>query len=179
MQIGPAIAHAGFDAFVADRATELLRYGLLLFGNRRDAEDALQDALEKAWRRWGQLSGSSPEAYIRTCLLNAARDAARRRRVRLGATAKLFSRPPDAETVAVDIRDGLLQALAALPPRQRAVVLLRYWLDMAESDVARELGCSVGTVKSQAARGLTRLRDASQALAEPAVHPSGRAGRTP
>lgn len=175
MHPGPTTAHADFDGFVAARATALLRYGALLFGNRRDAEDALQEALEKAWRRWDQLSRTSPDAYVRTCLLNAARDAARRRRIRLGAAPKLFTRPPSAETAAVDLRDGLLQALAQLPPRQRAIVLLRYWLDMAEADVARELGCSIGTVKSQAARGLARLREGSQELAET---PGPRTART-
>ncbi|MCU1589599.1 MAG: hypothetical protein JWP11_855 [Frankiales bacterium] len=169
---------ADFDAFVASRATALLRYGVLLFGNQGDAEDALQDGLEKTWRRWDRLSGAAPEAYVRQCLLNAARDSARRRRVRLNAAARLFTRPPESVTTAVDGRDELLQALGALPPRQRAVLLLRYWLDMAEADVARELGCSVGTVKSQAARGLARLRSTDARLPEATARSTSRTGET-
>lgn len=155
----PGSTEDAFDAFVQSRGTALLRYGVLLFENRRDAEDALQDALARTWQRWDRLAEASPDAYVRRCLLNAARDASRRTKVRIAAVPRLFVRPPVADTDPVDERHGLLAVLRTLPPRQRAVVLLRYWLDVPEADVAAELGCSVGTVKSQASRGLAALRE--------------------
>jgi RNA polymerase sigma factor (sigma-70 family) len=112
--------------------------------------------------RWARIDGS-PEAYARRALVHASvnRWRGRRRRPELPL---LDSDPPlsggdDAATV--DLRDALVRALLTLPPRQRAVLVLRYLDDLPETEVAVALGCSVGTVKSQASRALTRLRERS------------------
>ena len=118
-------------------------------------------ALERANRHWGRVCRSGdPERYVRRILANAAngrwRRAVRRSEWPLG--------PGDAGPIAGDQahavaeRDLLIRALAGLPPRQRTVVVLRYYVDLSEVEVADVLGCSLWEVKSQASRGLARLR---------------------
>jgi RNA polymerase sigma-70 factor (sigma-E family) len=147
-----------FEDFVARAGDRLLRSAVLLVGDRGTAEDLVQGALERTYRHWPRVSSGQPEAYVRRALVNAAASRWRRRGVRevpLDATHEV--------TVADDrdrlaLRDGLIRALLTLPARQRAVLVLRYFDDMSEADVAATLGCSVGSVKSQASRGLVRLR---------------------
>jgi RNA polymerase sigma-70 factor (sigma-E family) len=147
-----------FTEFVRGRSTALLRTAVLLAGgDRGHAEDLLQGVLERMYVRWDRISGA-PEAYARRALVNAAtnRWRGRRRRPELPLAE---DRPAPADgPAAVDLRDALVRALLTLPPRQRAVLVLRYFDDMTEADVADLLDCSVGTVKSQASRGLARLR---------------------
>ncbi|GAA3121173.1 hypothetical protein GCM10010466_10130 [Planomonospora alba] len=152
--------HEEFAAFVAARGTALLRVAHLTCGSRDEAEDVLQSALEKAYRHWGRLrAGSDPEPYVRRIVVNTAISRARRR-----AILHVFPAPALPETPAgddltgVELRPLLMDGLRALPPRQRAVLVLRFWEDMTEAQTAETLGCSVGTVKSQAAKGLARLR---------------------
>jgi RNA polymerase sigma-70 factor (sigma-E family) len=151
-----------FVAFVADRGTALLRTASLLCASRADAEDLLQTALEKTYRHWGRLSAESdPEPYVRRILVNLTISRARRWRI---LREVHMPSPPEmatavSETHAVELRGALIEQLRRLGPRQRAVLVLRYWEDQTEADIARTLGCSVGTVKSQAARGLARLRE--------------------
>ena len=145
-----------FEEFVYARSGSLLRTALLLTGqNRAEAEDLLQLALERAYRHWPRVCRSGePERYVRGILANASADRWRR-------LARRAERPlsapgadpalPDHSAVVAD-RDYLLRALAALPPRQRAVLVLRYFDDLSEAETAQMLGCSLGTVKSQAAR---------------------------
>jgi RNA polymerase sigma-70 factor (sigma-E family) len=158
-------AEASFEDFVYARSSSLLRTALLLTGqNRADAEDLLQIALERAYRHWSRLCrGGDPERYVRRILANASTDRWRRlaRRPEQPMPAA-GSEPavPDGTAKVVD-RDYLLWALAALPPRQRAVLVLRYFDDMSEGETAQILGCSLGTVKSHAARALARLRAAT------------------
>ncbi len=158
-------AKLAFEDFVQARSGSLLRTALLLTGqNRAEAEDLLQLALERAYRHWVRVCGSGePERYVRRILANASADRWRRLARRPGLTL-----PPDDagpgvpdQVTALAERDYLLRALAALPPRQRAVLVLRYYDDFSEAEVARALGCSIGTVKSHAARGLARLRAAA------------------
>ena len=155
-------ADTSFEEFVHGRSGHLFKLALLLTGqNRAEAEDLLQIALERAYRRRASLSrGRSPEPYVRRVLVNASIDRWRT----LGRRAE---RPLDAveagpavadRTGQVADRDLLMRSLAVLPPRQRAVLVLRYWEDRSEAEIAAMLGCSVGTVKSQASRGLARLR---------------------
>ena len=155
-----------FEDFVRARSSSLLRTAFLLTGqNLAEAEDLLQIALERAYRHWRRISGiDEPELYVRRIMVNASAD--RRRWL-----ARRPERPvpviPDGHWVSdpaagVAERDFLLQALAGLPPRQRAVLVLRYFDDLSEAETARMLGCSVGTVKSQAARGLARLREVTE-----------------
>jgi RNA polymerase sigma-70 factor (sigma-E family) len=151
----------GFDAFVQARAGALLRTAsLLLGGSWQDAEDVVQAALEKAFRHWRRVAaGGDPEAYVRRIVVNMVISRARRRRV---LQEIHMARPPETPvrpgTDALDDRDLLLAELDRLPARQRAVLVLRYWEDLSEEETARILGCSTGTVKSQASRGLARIR---------------------
>ena len=168
-----------FEDFVRARSDSLLRTALLLTGQRRaEAEDLLQLALERAYRHWPRICGSEgPERYVRRILASASTDRWRRlaRRPEQAMPAGHGGPVVPDRTNEIADRDYLLRALAALPPRQRAVLVLRYFDDLSEAETADMLGCSLGTVKSQAARGLARLRVA--AASAPAV-PTGRdAGR--
>jgi RNA polymerase sigma-70 factor (sigma-E family) len=148
---------AAFEAFVAARSIDLLRTAVLLTGDRGHAEDLLQTALVKAYRRWNRIDGD-PYPYVRRVLVTSA---ASWRRLR--ATQEIVSLPaydlaaPDG-TDAVDERERMAEALATLPPRMRAVLVLRYTEDLSEAAAADLLGCSVHTVRSQTVRGLARLR---------------------
>ncbi|YCK38163.1 SigE family RNA polymerase sigma factor [Actinomadura sp. ATCC 39365] len=149
---------AAFDDFLATRSTSLLRTAILVCGaTRHDAEDLVQHALEKVYRNWPRIRHDNPEAYARKVVVNAAVSRARRRRV---VQEIMFARPPEtaADSPDLDLRDTLIGELRRLPPRMRAVLVLRYWEDQSEQATAALLGCSVGTVKSQAARGLARIR---------------------
>lgn len=165
-----------FEEFVQDCSPRLFRTALLLTGQDRPAaEDLLQLALERAYRHWARVCRSDePERYVRRILANASNDrwrrAARRpeRPLYPGDAAPVT---PDQAT-AVAERDFLMRALAGLPSRQRTVLVLRYFNDLSEAEIADALGCSAGTVKSQASRGLARLRE----MAEPDAEPAGPAG---
>lgn len=148
-----------FDEFLAARSTSLLRTAILVCGaTHHDAEDLVQHALEKVYRHWRRIRHDNPEAYARKVVVNAAISRARRRRVVQEIT---FARPPDtaANSPDLDLRDTLIEELRRLPPKMRAVIVLRYWEDQSESATASLLGCSLGTVKSQAARGLAKIRE--------------------
>lgn len=157
-----------FEEFVAGSSPRLFRLALLLTGHdRAAAEDLLQLALERAYRHWTRICRSDePERYVRRILANASHDRWRR-----ASRTPERELPQDAGPVAADHagavadRDLLMRALASLPKRQRTVLVLRYYSDLSELEIADVLGCSVGTVKSQASRGLARLR----ATVEPGV----------
>ena len=152
---------AQFQAFVRARWTHLVRTAYLLTGDPHDAEDLTQTALAKAYRSWRRVRRSdSPEAYVRRVLVSCNSDRFRKRRV----TERLTAAPPeragqDDAVSRADERSVLMDALAGLPPRQRAVVVMRYWEDLSEAETAEVLGCSQGTVKSQASKGLAKLRE--------------------
>ena len=149
---------AAFEAFVAARSDELLRTAVLLTRDRGHAEDLLQTALVKVYRRWSRIDGEDPYPYVRRVLVTSA---ASWRRLR--SSQEIVALPavelagPDA-TEDVAERERVADALATLPPRMRAVLVLRYAEDLSEADTAAALGCSVHTVKSQTVRGLARLR---------------------
>ena len=149
---------AGFEAFVAARSDALLRFAVLLTRDRGHAEDLLQTALVKAYRRWNRIAADDPYPYVRRIMVTSA---ASWRRLR--TTQEIVSLPahdaagPDA-TEGFGDREQMADALATLPPRMRAVLVLRYAEDLSEAATAEALGCSVATVKSQTARGLARLR---------------------
>ncbi|NBE95812.1 SigE family RNA polymerase sigma factor [Nonomuraea sp. KC401] len=148
-----------FGAFVAARATSLLRVAYLACGDETEAEDLLQTALERTYRKWDRVLHDSPEPYVRRVIINTAISRARRRAI---LTIIPTHSPPErsARSADVDLRHVLMEALRALPPRQRAVVVLRYWEDLSETQTAELLGCSVGTVKSQASKAMAKLRAA-------------------
>ncbi|MBE1589904.1 SigE family RNA polymerase sigma factor [Nonomuraea angiospora] len=150
---------AAFDEFLAARSTSLLRTAILVCGaTEHDAEDLVQHALEKVYRHWPRIRRDNPEAYARKVVVNAAISKARRRKIVQEIT---FARPPEtaADAPDLDLRHALIRELRRLPPKMRAVLVLRYWEDQSEGDTAALLGCSAGTVKSQAARGLARIRE--------------------
>jgi RNA polymerase sigma-70 factor (sigma-E family) len=148
-----------FTAFVVGHQSRLLRFAFLLTGHRAAAQDLVQTALLEALRRWDRISKrEGVEAYVRQVMVNKQRASWRR----LSSTESVRDRVPDTpvddHTEGVGERHALATALAALPPRQRATVILRFYEDMSEADTARLLGCSVGNVKSQTSRGLQKLR---------------------
>jgi RNA polymerase sigma-70 factor (sigma-E family) len=148
-----------FEDFVLERGTALLRTAYLLTGDLGDAEDILQTALTRTARHWRRASVQYPEAYVRRALVNLTRD---RWRLRARRPEELVAAAPEAggrdEQARVDLCDALVRALCALPKRQRTVLVLRYYADLSESEVAATLDCSLGSVKSNASRGLSRLR---------------------
>jgi RNA polymerase sigma-70 factor (sigma-E family) len=146
-----------FDQFVAASANRLLRSAFAMTGDRGAAEDIVQDVLERLYVAWPRVD--DPLAYARRALVNHTTNRWRHRRRH--PETELTSRHDHVTvdvTRAADDRDALIRALATLPPRQRAVIVLRFLDDLTEADTARVLGCSVGTVKSQTSRALTRLR---------------------
>ncbi|MEU5950102.1 SigE family RNA polymerase sigma factor [Micromonospora sp. NPDC047465] len=155
----------GFREFVDARYMDLLRIAYLLTGSAHEAEDLLQGSLVKVMRRWKRID--DPVAYLRRVMVNQHISVWRRYRAREVITAS----PPDRSLG--DVADGVAQrhaldaALRSLSPRTRAVVVLRYVADVPEAEVAATLGCSVGTVKSQASRGLARLRVALSPVDQP------------
>lgn len=151
-----------FEQFVLARSGALLRTAYLLTGSEQDAEDLVQTALLKAVPRWGRVREHEP--YVRRILVHESVSRWRRRRWRETSTERL----PELAAAGPDV-DGRLvlrQALGWLAPRQRAVIVLRYFDDLTEVQTAEALGISVGTVKSQSRDALARLRALVPDLAE-------------
>jgi len=156
-------AVADLESFLAERGDYLLRTAVLLTGSREAGEDLLQSALERVLKRWATIEGN-PEGYLRRTLYHLAADRWRQQAA-LGRQLRLL-RPGaavvDADPMAdVDVRDSLVRLLMQLPKRQRAVIVARYWEQLSEAEAAEALSCSIGTVKSATARGLSRLRELS------------------
>jgi RNA polymerase sigma-70 factor (sigma-E family) len=160
-------AEADFEAFVAAVGSRLLRVAYLLTGDLGQAEDLVQVTLERTALRWRRLEGA-PEAFARQVLANAATDGWRRRRVRVTEVAITGTDVASVSDVAgrVALHRTLVDALRRLPPRQRAVLVLRYFEDLPEAEVAQILAISRGTVKSTASRALSRLRTLVPELVE-------------
>jgi len=156
-----------FDDFVRGSATRLLRTAVLLTGDRGAAEDLVQETYERIYVHWPRIRTGAPEAYARKTLTNLAsnRWRTRRRRPAEVTLADDFDRPSPDSSEHYAVRDHVIRALQTLPPRQRAVIVLRYYEDLTEVQTAEVLGCSVGNVKSQASRALDRLR----LVTEPAI----------
>jgi RNA polymerase sigma-70 factor (sigma-E family) len=156
-----------FDQFVAAHVDDLVRTAYLIVWDEAEAEDLVQECLLKVARRWPRVRRmEQPRAYARRILVNLALDGARgraRRRSELEPGGGSSATAVDPLS-ALDTRAELLQALGQLPARQRAVLVLRYFNDLTEAQVAEVLGCSPGTVKSSASRGLARLREVLQSV---------------
>jgi len=160
-------ARTDFEQFVNGSSDALLRTAYLVVWDPAEAEDLVQDCLLAVARRWPRVRRMDhPHAYARRVLINLALDGAQRRtRRRLELVTDGTSAMNDVADEssarrlhAVGVRAELIQALGTLPPRQRAVLVLRYFEDLSEAQAAELLGCSVGTVKSTASRALTRLQ---------------------
>jgi RNA polymerase sigma-70 factor (sigma-E family) len=151
------------ESFLADRADQLMRTAVLLAGSRDAGQDLLQTALERVVPLWSRLDGD-PEAYLRRVLYNLAADGFRRQgRLRRKLVLMLPVTEQSADpTAAVDLRDALVRLMLQLPPRQRTVLVLRFWEQMSEHEAAVLLGWPEGTVKSATSRGLARLRELAE-----------------
>lgn len=150
-----------FRAFVAARSPSLLWFAHVLTGDRHTAEDVVQIALAKTALGWSRVRRKeNPEGYVRRAIVNTHLNAMRRKpwreQPREFMPDDALARRAEEE---LDDRDAMWAALAGLPPKQRAVLVLRYYEDLSEADIADVLGCSRGTVKSQAAKGLLHLRE--------------------
>lgn len=155
-----------FSAFVNGRGPALQRTAYLLTGDWGLAEDLLQTALAKTYLAWSRIRSEDPEGYVRKVLVNTHNTWWRRKWRGETPTAELPDRP-HAEHGPED-KLALSEALSRLPHRQRAVIVLRFHEDLTEAAVAKALGISVGTVKSQTAKALAKLRD------DPALRPETR-----
>ncbi len=157
-----------FGDFMVSRWAGLVRLAYGLTGDRWLAEDLAQTALASAYAAWGRVRrADDPDAYVRRILINASNSKFRRKRVsERSQVPPELPDPGSADPAAmIGERSALLAALQELPPRQRTVVVLRYWEDLSDAQAAAILGCSPSTVRSQAARALAKLRG-SAALAQ-------------
>lgn len=157
-----------FEEFAAARTGALLRYAHVLTGDQARAEDLVQEALAGVYRHWSRVGAGNPEGYVRRSILHGYLGRWRRvGRWEQSDVALPESAAPDAADAVVE-RAAMREALATLPPRMRAVLVLRFYEDMTEKQAAAALGVSVGTIKSSTARALTKLRS-NQALTKETV----------
>jgi RNA polymerase sigma-70 factor (sigma-E family) len=149
---------ADFERYVEQRSTRLLRTAYLLCRDWGTAEDLLQTALAKAWLAWRRV-GDNPDPYVYRILANTHASWWRRRwRGEIPTPAVPDRAGDDDPSLLLGAREAVRQALAALPVKQRAVVVLRYFADLSDAEIADILGCSAATVRSQASRALAKLR---------------------
>ena len=141
----------GFDDLYRREYEPMLRVAYLLVDSDQLAEEAVHDAFAKVFERWRRLD--QPGAYLRTCVINRCRDLQRRRRLERSRAVASAPEATDLEA------DEVVDALAKLPMRQRAALVLRYYEDLSEADIAEALGVRPGTVKSLLSRGLDQLRE--------------------
>ena len=151
---------ADFECFLAERGDHLLRTAALLAGSREAGEDLLQTAVERLLQRWRRFDGD-PEGYLRRTLCNLAIDGQRRagrwrQKERLLGAGLRNAQDPVGD---IDLRDALVRLLVQLPPRQRTVLVLRYWEQLTDAETAAVLGCAESSVRSAAWRGMARLRE--------------------
>ena len=148
-----------FDQFVTSAWPRLRQAAFALTGQPADAEDLLQGVLVRAYARWPRVRRDDPVAYVRRALVNAYIDTWRRRqRIQVDPVDEV----PDGAAIDrsddADARVDLRTRLATLSPRERSMVVMRYYLDLPELEVAKLLGCSTGTVKSTCSRAMGKLR---------------------
>jgi RNA polymerase sigma-70 factor (sigma-E family) len=149
---------ARLTEYVRGQWPALVRYAALLCGDAGEAEEIVQSTLTRVALRWRFVDGKdNPDGYVRRALVRACIDSGKRRR-RETATEQLPEIGVSDHVSRLADVDQVRRALATLPPRQRAVLVLRYLDDASEARTAEVLGCSVGTVKSQTAKGLAKLR---------------------
>jgi RNA polymerase sigma-70 factor (sigma-E family) len=149
-----------FTDFMSARSASLFRTAYLIVGDHQLAQDLLQEALIKTYIAWPRLRDpSKAEGYTRKTIVTTAISWRRRRSFHERPTDLLPDTPVPDSGEAVTTHASLVDQLRALPPRQRAAIVLRYFEDLSEAQTADVMGCSIGTVKSQVSTGLGRLRD--------------------
>lgn len=154
---GPEVA---LTALIRERQLELVRLALFFVGDKATAEDVVQDVFARVCVRWERIAHrEDPLPYIRAAVINVSRSVLRKRAVirRFGSEPAPPMWSAEAEVVLGEERRAVLRALAELPVRRRQVLVLRYYFDLSEADIARTLRISRGTVKSTAARALAAL----------------------
>ncbi|MGW1505532.1 SigE family RNA polymerase sigma factor [Streptomyces mirabilis] len=157
-----------FQSFVATRSGALFRGALALTGSREAAEDLVQETLERTFRRWRTIAGvDAPDAYVRRIMVNLANNRWKRfRRVVPQQDAGDNRSAPGDEHGRIGIRDQLVRALQRLPIGMRTVVVLRYFHDLSDAEIAEDLRITPSAVRSQLTRGLEKLRAQIPALSE-------------
>jgi RNA polymerase sigma-70 factor (sigma-E family) len=149
----------GFESFMIERADALMRYGYVLTGNRHDAADLVQEALTRLRGAWDRVRDrDNPEKFVRITMsrLNINRWRSRRREHLVRAVPDMAMDDP--RLVRIDDDTGVFAVLHTLPPKQRTVLILRYYEGLSDGQIAEHLGIARGTVRSQALRGLQKLR---------------------
>jgi RNA polymerase sigma-70 factor (sigma-E family) len=154
-----------FDEFVNTRGAALLRFAYLLTGDPHQAEELAQATLVRVYAAWGRVMRRDPYAYARTVLANLAHDHWRRPMREYATEVMPEQQAPSDVADDVARRRWLINALRSLSPRERSVIVLRHLFDASETEVARDLNLSLGTVKSLNSRGLAKLRVIVGALA--------------
>jgi RNA polymerase sigma-70 factor (sigma-E family) len=151
-----------FDEFVTHHGPELLRLAYMLSGSREQSEDLVQNALVKTYRSWDTVASTDrPIAYVRTIVVREHVSWWRRLPNREVPVAIPHDAARDFPDTEIAETDAMWRTLATLPRRQRAVLALRYYEDLSDADIAQLLGCSAGTVRSNASRGLAALRNSA------------------
>jgi RNA polymerase sigma-70 factor (sigma-E family) len=157
-----------FREFMRGRWPAMVRLAYGLTGDLGHAEDVAQAAFARAYASWARVARTGdPDAYVRRIVINENNSRFRRRRVSerlVDAVPEPPGRPASDAADALSDSAALLKALRRLGPRQRAVIVLRFWMDMSEAETAAALNCSVGTVKSQASRALAALRGSAELM---------------
>ncbi|MGC5290737.1 SigE family RNA polymerase sigma factor [Micromonospora sp. DT231] len=163
-----------FHEFVVHRSPALSRTAYLLTGDHQLAEDLVQTALARTYRHWRRVRDGNPEAYVRRVMYHQQVSWWRRRRLAERLEAEPAEQADVDHSEATTLRVTLNAALGQLSPRQRAVIVLRYYEDLTEAQVAEVLGCSIGTVKRHGHDGLRRLRAIAPELVDAAAERSTR-----
>lgn len=154
----PERTRAGFEAFVAARTADLLRTARLLTQDPALAEDLVQTTLGKCWAVWSRIDADDPGGYVHRVLVNTYTAWWQRRWTGEQPTDELPDAAVRSEQAHADDRTDLRNALRNLPRRQRAVIVLRFYLDLSIEDTAGLMDCSTGTVKSQTSKAMAKLR---------------------
>jgi RNA polymerase sigma-70 factor (sigma-E family) len=155
----PAAGDPAFHEYVTSRSGSLLRMAYLLTRNRADAEDLVQAALAKTYQAWDRIEDrAAVDGYVRRAMVNTHISWWRRRRVEEYPTDEIPDQPVIDHAGDSEVQDALRRAIERLPQRMRAAVVLRYYEDMSEAEIANVLGVSLGTVKSTVSRAVAKLR---------------------
>jgi RNA polymerase sigma-70 factor (sigma-E family) len=168
----PEDDQAAFRDYVSARGTALLRMAFMLTGNQADAEDLLQAALAKTYLAWGKIQDRAAlDSYVRRAMVNTQISWWRRRKFEEFPTDELPDQAVADHASESDQSEVIRRALDRLPERMRAAVMLRYFEDMTEPEIATTLGVSLGTVKSTVSRAMAKLRDDAELDAELGTEP--------
>ncbi len=168
-------AHADFRDYVAARSAMLLRMAYLLTGHRADAEDLVQVALAKTYVAWERIQDRrAVDGYVRRAMVNTHISWWRQRRVEEYPTEHIPEQAVDDHSGNSELHDTVYRALRRLPPRMRAAIVLRFYEDMSEAEIAGVLGVSVGTVKSTISRAVAKLRIDAELLCDFGASPRAR-----